>query len=55
MIDLRKKRDELQETVRKAQATRSNLADQINYLNGGIEILTELIADQERETPHETT
>ena len=54
MIDKRQKRDELQEAVRKATQTITDCRDHINYLNGAITLLNELIADEESENAQPT-
>jgi hypothetical protein len=50
MIDLKAKREELQGAARKAQESIAQSRDHLNYINGAVTILNELIADQEATT-----
>jgi hypothetical protein len=49
MIDLKAKREELQGAARKAQESIAQSRDHLNYINGAVTMLNELIADQEAE------
>ena len=47
MIDKKAKREELIALANKAQKVISDTKDQVNYLNGALTLLNELIADEE--------
>jgi hypothetical protein len=47
MIDKKAKREELIALANKAQKVMADTRDQINYLNGALTLLNELIADEE--------
>lgn len=47
MIDLKARRKELQDAVRKCQEQRQQAITNENFLNGGLTLLNELIADQD--------
>jgi hypothetical protein len=49
MIDLKAKREELIEAANKANKVISDSRDHLNYLNGALTLLNELIADQDKQ------
>jgi len=53
MIDKKAKRTELVEAARKIQDQITPLMQQLNYFNGGITLLNELITDEESEKENE--